>query len=237
MDTVTAVDYDREIKTKPVEQIIDENYEPKARDAKLRIDIVLDALKPCPGEKILDLGCGSGTFAFHCVRSGAVAVGLDYSNESLRVACRLGERFANRALFTLADARSLPFSDHRFDKVVAADFVEHITRRDKDTVLKEIRRVLKEQGTAIVFTPNRIRERIGTAYWTMRHVLLGDSVPRYDLHFGLTDRSEFERLLRDNGFQFCLRYYDVTRPYLARIPLLRRILALNLLWVVQPKER
>jgi len=228
---ITAADYDVRIKNQSLAQIVDTYYEPKNIEDKRRVRIVLDALSPGSRMRILDIGCGVGTFAFHACRLGAECVGIDYSPESVKVARELCRRFQKRAQFLVADACHVPFPDRSFDAVVAADFIEHVTLNDKDTILKEIKRVLKPGGTVVIYTPNGIREKIGEFYWRVRHFLFKDAVPGTDLHFGLTNKFEFHRLLRDNGFRFRLYYHDVTRPYLAWIPGIRMVLALNLLWI------
>jgi cyclopropane fatty-acyl-phospholipid synthase-like methyltransferase len=236
VNEITAADYDLRIKNQSLDQIIDAYYEPKEGDLKRRVQIVLGALKPSKQQRVLDIGCGVGTFAFHACRSGAECWGIDYSFESIKVAQVLCRRYQRPVKFMLADACHLPFSDHCFDAVVAADFFEHVTLEDKGAILKEIKRALKINGTAIIFTPNGVREKIGALYWRVRHFLFGGRIPGTDLHFGLTHKLEFERLLESNGFTFRLYYHDVTRPYLARIPGIRTVFALNLLWVIGHRD-
>lgn len=47
---------------------------------------VMDLLKPCPGERILDLGCGDGTLAETMVRAGVEVVAVDSSTEMIAAA-------------------------------------------------------------------------------------------------------------------------------------------------------
>jgi ubiquinone/menaquinone biosynthesis C-methylase UbiE len=232
---ITSLDYDSRVLSKEIEHFIDEYYDPKTESQRERVRIVLEALAPKPGERILDVGCGVGTFAFHASRLSGFAFGVDYSRESIKMAKRLTGLFnaAQMTAFAVANAMALPLKDNSFDKFVAADFVEHITPREKEFLLKELYRVLKPGGSGVVFTPNGIREKIGEAYRKCRHILFKEKVPTTDLHFGLTDRCQFERLLRRSGFNYTLRYEDVTRPYLAKSPFIRRALALNLLWIVK----
>jgi cyclopropane fatty-acyl-phospholipid synthase-like methyltransferase len=236
MKEITAADYDRRIKDHSIQQIIDEYYEPKQIHAQRRVRIVLEAIQPQSHDRLLDIGCGAGTFAFHCSQADASCFGMDYSYESANIAQILAKRYQSQAKFVVADGCHIPFSGHCFDKVVAADFFEHLTLEDKDTILKEIKRVLKSNGIGVIFTPNGIREEIGALYWRVRHFLFGDRIPGTDLHFGLTNKLEFQRLLEGNGFTFCLRYHDLTRPYLARIPGIRTVFALNLLWVIKHRD-
>ncbi len=225
--------YDRNILAQGIEFQIDKYYEPKEISMRRRIGVVLEALKPERGEKILDIGCGVGAFAFHTAKRGALSFGIDYSYESIKIAVKLVGKFSSveRCRLLVSDAISLPFKEASFDKVVAVDFIEHITSEEKDKLLREIRRVLKPEGIGLIFTPNGIREKIGEVYWKCRHFMFGDKIPTTDLHFGLTNRYEFEPLLKKYKFNFRFAYKDITRPYLAKIPLIRIFLSLNLLWI------
>jgi len=226
--------YDKHIIDQGIEFQIDKYYEPKEIPMRKRIDIVLETLKPQINEKILDIGCGVGTFAFHAAKAGAITTGIDYSVESIRIAKILAKRYgiSDKTKFVIGNAAILPFRDSSFDKIVSADFIEHITFEEKYALCAEIYRVLKPNGICVIFTPNGIREKIGDIYWHIRHLLLRDKIPVSELHFGLTHKFEFENILRDNKLQFRLFYSDITRPYLARVPFLKVFLSLNLLWII-----
>ena len=236
---ITSKDYDKRIISGGLQHQIDNYYAPIEPPMKKRIEVVMSVLQPKPGENILDIGCGSGTFVFHCAKAGSFAIGLDYSFESIKAAKELCSRFGvgQNTGFVIADACNLPFKEVFFDKVVAADFIEHITFRQKEAVVEEVLRVLKPQGEAVIFTPNGTREKIGELYWKIRNIMFGDKLPKTELHFGLTNRKEFEKICGRNKFKFKLYYKDITRPYLAKIPFLRGLLALNLLWVLKLDSR
>ena len=235
MRDISAGVYDELILRQGVQFQIDTYYETKDSAGKRRIKTVLEALNPKAGEKVLDIGCGVGAFAFHCGTLTGFSVEIDYSFESLRAASEICKRYAQRAhtKFVVANAVELPFKGGSFDKIVSADFVEHITFDEKKQLLNEMLRLIKQQGIIVIFTPNKIRKRIGEIYWKIRHMVFKDKIPFTDLHFGLTTRSAFEGLLKTRTLNFRLFYRDITRPYLARIPLLKRLLALNLLWVIK----
>ena len=236
---ITSKDYDERIRTYSLQELIDILYVPKDVSGQRRIDIIIKALEPKAGEKILDVGCGVGAFTFHCAKSGAETSGIDYSPESIKVANELCARFgvSQNATFVIGNATRLPFVDGYFDKIIAVDFIEHITTDEKEILLKEVHRVLKPEGRVVIFTPNGIREKIGYFYWKMRNILFKDTIPTTKLHYGLTHKSEFEKICRRYNFSFKFRYEDVTRPYLAKIPLLRNVFALNLLWVMRKVSR
>ena len=232
---INSKDYDDRVVSQGIQFQIENYYEPIEIQSKRRIETVLNALNPQAGEKILDVGCGVGTFAFHSAKAGAFTVGIDYSAESIKIAEILAERYgmSDRMKFTTGNAISLPFENSSFDKIVSADFIEHITLEEKYPLCAEICRVLKPGGLIVIFTPNGIREKIGDIYWHIRHLLFNDKIPTTDLHFGLTHKYEFEKILNKNILNFKLTYTDTTRPYLAKLPLFKTFLGLNLLWIIK----
>lgn len=237
MSVITSKDYDERVMAQGLRFQIDNYYEPKETAMKRRIETVAEAMGSLRGEKVLDVGCGVGTFAYRCAVSGAKTVGIDYSFESIKAARTLAAKFgaSASAAYMVSNGACLPFKDGYFDKVVAADFIEHITLDDKRSMLREVRRVLKPAGVAVIFTPNGIRENIGLVYRRMRRAIFGEKIPATELHFGLTTRGEFEKLCREEGFIVTTHYEDTTRPYLAAIPLVRNALALDLLSVLRKK--
>ncbi len=234
---VSAKDYDERIQLQSEQFQIDNYYQPKDQALKRRVELILGYVAPQGGERILDVGCGVGTFAFHCAKSGAFCEGVDYSQESLEVAKRLISHFGlgKKVDFRCCDiSQGLPFPDQVFDKIVAADFIEHIDEIQKIKLLSELHRLLKPQGKAIIFTPNLLREWLG---WFKSKLtgMLGGVASETRLHFGLTNRFRFEKMLRSNGFNFKRIFLDMDRPYLAKIPIFKEVLSLNLLWVIEKR--
>jgi len=235
---ITTKDYDERVSAQTVRFQIDNFYNPGDQGAKVRIDFILYFLKPRTGEKILDMGCGVGSFAYHCAKAGARTCGVDYSNESILIAKQLTKELgvgANTEFICRDAAEKLPFDDRSFDKIVAADFIEHIDDIQKRAVLSEMIRLLKPGGIMIIFTPNGIREKMGiikSAFFR----LFGLNAPQTRLHYGLTDRFKFEKMLKDMNLAFDRRFFDSKRPYLAKMPVLNEILSLDILWVIKNKK-
>lgn len=99
---------------------------------------------PSPDEVVLDVGCGTGAAleAFGCP---AVPVGMDDHREALR--------FVDRDLVRRVQGRAtrLPFRSSSVDRVFLLDVAEHVG--DDEAVFREIRRVLRRSGFAIVHVP------------------------------------------------------------------------------------
>ncbi len=91
---------------------------------------------------MLDIGCGPGWETKQLRRSGLTQTGFDLSDELLAIARRNNPR----ATFVQGDMRKLPFADASFDGVFAKASLLHIAKKDVPQVLKEICRVLKQNG-------------------------------------------------------------------------------------------
>ena len=225
--------YDADVSSKPLQQHIDEYYTLQNSAAKRRIGILMKYLDIQPGEQLLDIGCGVGTFAYHSAVKGATSYGIDYSQDSIKIAQQLTKQFGvgERTHFFVGKIDALPFEDSKFDKIIAADIIEHISDTEKERMLKEMARVLKKDGLIIVFTPNAIRDAIGLFLKkiTFREIQ-GWNVKA---HFGLISRRTYNKILRRNNVDFSFHYIDLTRPYLASIPFVREYLSLNMLWVIK----
>jgi ubiquinone/menaquinone biosynthesis C-methylase UbiE len=104
------------------------------------------------GMHVLDLGCGTGYGAAHLAQSATRVTGIDISADAIRHA-REHYPIENLA-FEAASATNVPFPDAAFDLVTAFEVIEHIA--DWNRLLTETARLLAEEGTAIVSTPNRL---------------------------------------------------------------------------------
>jgi SAM-dependent methyltransferase len=120
-----------------------------------------DRLGVEPGDRLLDLGAGGGRHAFEAMRRGAVVTAVDADAAEIKdaggmmhsllaedpvVAERGGEGTA-----VVGDALRLPFSDGVFDRVIAAEVLEHIP--DDRQAMAELARVLRPGGTIAVTVP------------------------------------------------------------------------------------
>jgi len=119
-----------------------------------------------PGERLLDLGCGAGRHAFEAARKGAKVVALDMDKSELAQVTAIFAAMAEAgeipdnasATAVNGDATSLPFPDGSFDKVIAAEVLEHLPADQK--AMNEIARVLRPGGVAAVTVPAWLPERV-----------------------------------------------------------------------------
>jgi len=117
-----------------------------------------------PGDVVLDMGCGGGRHAFALYQRGAHVVALDMDAAELKdvagmFAALQPEVPAGAAAQAVrGDAYRLPFADSTFDKVIAAEILEHLPA---DTVaMAELARVCKPGGQIAVTVPRWLPEKV-----------------------------------------------------------------------------
>jgi SAM-dependent methyltransferase len=101
------------------------------------------------GKRVLDLGCRSGALTSHFV-DGNEVVGLDVDAVALAKAAELGIEGVQGNV-----EEPLPFDDASFDAVIAGELFEHL--QFPDTLVGEIRRVLRPGGVIVGSVPNAYR--------------------------------------------------------------------------------
>jgi ubiquinone/menaquinone biosynthesis C-methylase UbiE len=119
---------------------------------KYEAELVLDLLKPAPGEIILDAGCGTGVFTVDILSFNTHVIGIDISIPMLMRAARKTTGYHFQAV--LADISHLPFSENVFDRVISVTTLEFI--EDAKGALKELFRVTKRGGCIAVATLNSL---------------------------------------------------------------------------------
>ncbi|GAA2722318.1 class I SAM-dependent methyltransferase [Actinocorallia aurantiaca] len=149
---------------------------------------------------MLDMGCGGGRHAFELYRRGARVTAFDMDAEELKTVQSMfgameleGEAPEGSSAETVVgDALDLPFEDDTFDKVIAAEVMEHIPNDMQ--AMKELFRVLKPGGQVAVTVPSWLPERICWLLSEAYHTAPGGHVRIYT-------RAELEAKLKAIGFR------------------------------------
>ncbi|HEX3518475.1 MAG TPA: methyltransferase domain-containing protein [Solirubrobacteraceae bacterium] len=116
-------------------------------DFEVRRRFLLEHLSA--GERVLDVGCGDGSFAAELQAAGAEVVGIDVADEALR---RARARNPEIELQMVDQDRPWPLEDASFDVVWAGEVIEHVA--DTAAWLSEVRRVLRSGGALLLSTPD-----------------------------------------------------------------------------------
>jgi SAM-dependent methyltransferase len=147
------------------------------------------------GDFVLDVGCSNGGHLVRAATACRSIVGFDYDLPQLAIAGRaIKEQRLERARVLAWDITgAFPFPDRTFQKALFLDVIEHLVPRV--AVLREIRRVLKDEGRLLVSGPNRENS------WrrTLRAAgLFSYSDPDHKIEY---TREEFLAELREAGFE------------------------------------
>ena len=158
---------------------------------------LLDAADVGPGQKVLDVCCGTGLVAGQALARGADLVGIDISEEM--VAAATAKRL--KASFRAGDAEALPFPDAAFDRVICNFGLFHLA--DPDRAIAEAARVLR-RGGRYAFTTwcgpevSPLFRIIPAAI--QAHGVLDVGLPPGPPPFRLADRSESVKVMTANHF-------------------------------------
>lgn len=139
--------------------------------------------------KVLDLGCGSGYESLRLSSLGADVVGLDYSEESIRIA---RER-CPAIQFIVQDFRYLNTSIGSFDGIFACASLIHNEKKELPIIFEGLRKILKPNGYIMVV----IRDGSGVLERPYKNGNV-DLIRRIFLH----SKEDFSAIALRHGFKF-----------------------------------
>lgn len=111
-------------------------------------DKVVNFTKAKSSSKILDVGTGTGKQAFAFAKRGHEVIGIDFSEDMLKVANKKN-KYIN-VKFALADATTLPFDDDSFDVSCASFTLHDMLSTIRERAIKELARVTKPTGIVVI---------------------------------------------------------------------------------------
>lgn len=109
---------------------------------------LLDRADIRPGQRVLEIGCGTGNLllALGGQQQVAGAIGIDPDPDALRLARRKAERAGLSIRYDVAFASDLPLPDASVDRVLSALMLHHLGDDERARALREVARVLRPGG-------------------------------------------------------------------------------------------
>ena len=189
-------------------------YEVIAEQLFPAAEVVVDRAAPKEGDRVLDLGCGTGNAALLAAERGATVTGVDPAERLISVAAAEASDRGLDASFLVGDAADLPLADDSVDVVVSVFGV--IFAPDAEQAAAEIDRVTAPGGRAVIsaWIPE------GTMFRAVR--LMRETIgplldqPPPGRPFAWHERGALEGLFGPRGFSVTVESHDL--PFFAASP-------------------
>ncbi len=141
-----------------------------------KFDLVFRKLRLTPGMRLLDIGCGFGTFAKYCAERGVKVVGITLSESQMKVARE--ECAGLPVTIQKMDYRDLPkvFDAHWFDRVVSIGMFEHVGPQNFRTFMEVAARMLKADGLFLLHAIGKPQSG-GFDPWINKWIFPGGYIP------------------------------------------------------------
>lgn len=194
-----------------------------------RISNILKLYFPKKEEKVLDLGCGWGTFCFALAPFCKEITGIDYSAKSIELCEKILKRYGYKNVkFFCRDAKKTGLKEKNYDLIICADLVEHLYREDFEKVLDECQRLLKIGGKLLIWTPHR-----GHIFEIMknRNIILKKDITHVDYksmeYIVESLKKRNFKIVKSHYLQSHFPYLRIIEKYTLRIlPFMRRRIAI-----------
>jgi ubiquinone/menaquinone biosynthesis C-methylase UbiE len=113
--------------------------------------VAMVAIQGCPdNKKALDIGCGAGREAVFLAQAGYDVIGVDISEEAIRIATERSTKLGLNICWKVGDALNIPVDSNSIDFLNDRGCFHIICEKEREAYAKEIYRVLKPGGAFLL---------------------------------------------------------------------------------------
>lgn len=205
-------------------------------------------LDKCPEAKIIEYGCGKGSYAFELARNKAELVtGIDISDVAIAIADREAQQqgLKDNIAFQVMNAEQLEFEPNSHDLICGSGILHHL---DLISATNSIHRVLKSDGKAIFLEPlghnfliNLYRSLTPSIRSEDEHPLLAKDLKLISRNFKEVSIRYFyltslaaSFIVGKPGFKACLKFLELVDSFLLKLPFVKQQAWLVLIELSQP---
>ncbi len=186
----------------------------------------VEFFSPQEGNKIFDIGCGTGYFLKASEEKGLKTYGIDISDEAVKVA----KEIARNSQIEVGEGENLKYPDNFFNYISCLGSLEHFTDLEKG--LREMIRVAKKGAKFLIIVPNinylwdKVVGKKGTIQRDYKEELKDlNSWKKLFNNYGL----KIEKIVQDKYPAEIVKIFEYKNP----VKILRRIIY-RLIWVFMP---
>lgn len=128
--------------------------------AEIVVQFVFRNFKNLKGAKVLDLGCGAGRHVKFMIDEEIDAYGVDISKEGIDYTKKITNSKIDNKL-CVSSSNKLPFDDNFFDGIISYGVLYYMDLENIKKSIKEIHRILKKDGKAMLVVRNKKDYRFG----------------------------------------------------------------------------
>jgi len=164
------------------------------------------------GEKILELGAGSGCDIVSLAKKGAEAYAIDFSLQSIKTINYWSKRMRVKITAKRADIKKIPFPNNYFNMVYSVGLMEHF--KNYLSLIKEQIRVIKPGGFLLVDVPQKF-----TLYTVAKHLRmkLGSHPFGWEIEYSKNELIQLAKKLNQEVYQIYGRESDIISRFPAFI--------------------
>lgn len=172
-----------------------------------------------PHYNFLEIGCGRGKICIFHSKNGGRAKGVDYSTAAIALAQRKARELAVNPSFHVLPFSAIVEKNCTYDRILASEFIEHISQSEGEQFFKIVYAALKPQGKLLIYTmPNTLQRKFGYPIVKILAFFRGISLPKQQedtlsehyLKYHLNEQSYFKlrKSVQSAGFGKFVIGYD-----------------------------
>jgi cyclopropane-fatty-acyl-phospholipid synthase len=182
-----------------------------------KLDLVCRKICLKKGMRVLDLGCGWGSFAkFAAEKYGVHVVGLNISREQIALAKKLCKGLPVE--FRVKDYRE---ADGKFDRVVSIGLMEHVGHKNHRSYMDVVDRCLKNDGVAFIHTIGNNQSYTDGDPWFQKHIFPNFVIPSLSQIFQAMEGKFIAEDLQNIGPHYDLTLIEWNRRFQKAWPRLK----------------
>jgi len=142
-----------------------------------KIDHIIKKLNLKPNQKVLDIGSGWGSLAIDIAKKSKCQVlGITLSENQLKYSQEKAKEMNvdNQVQFKMMDYREI---EEKFDRIVSVGMFEHVGRKYYKTFFKQVKKVLKPDGLALLHTIGSVEKPRTPHPWITKYIFPGGYTP------------------------------------------------------------